>query len=208
MARSLIRVAERNSTACRVVAYDRVRADSTGQLADFLAFVSSSVFSSNVPASKVIAFDEVKAFLDSRSLFQRGCKGDRRAGLRAFRVAQGSWYVPRVRFEALWNYGREFVYGVVNAGGLGADGPFGQFCLVIANPHANAPKAVAVFPANSAERYASGAGNVDGGRASVRRRCGRTAHTSPSMSEAMRPRGPRAGNGHGLCRGPTVFWRP
>lgn len=69
-----------------------------------------------------------------------------------------------MRFEAIWNHGRRFVYGAVNAGGMGTEG-FGPFCIVVDDPGASAPAALGVVPADSASRYCSRDGTVDRARA-------------------------------------------
>lgn len=103
--------------------------------------------------------------LDSRAVRIHRAGGDEEAGLRAFEAEQDEWALPRMGFEALWRDGSRFVYGAVNAGGMGVEHPsFGSFCLVIAEP-ARAADAIAVFPSDSAQRYGSATGVPDRERA-------------------------------------------
>lgn len=165
MPRSVTRAGVRNSARVRAAARDLLTGDRSGVLAEFHALADRSAFSSNVSADKIVAFDAHDAMLDARAIEQHHAGGDRLAGLRAFRRRQRGWYVRRVRFEALWLHGRQFVYGALNAGGMGTEGRYGPFCVVIGDPGSCAPAALAVFPANSAERYCSSAGIVDSDRA-------------------------------------------
>jgi len=152
----------RNGEAIRERADALVAGDPSGALDRFRTLVRSSAFSSNVSADKVAVFQETGCVLDGRAIAQHRAGGDRRAGLRAFRGEQGEWYTRRVRFEAVWLSGRRFVYGALNAGGMGTERHFGPFCLVIDDPRSASPAALGVFPANSAKRYCSPAGVVDG----------------------------------------------
>ncbi len=164
MALSLSKVALHNGARIAAAADAAVAADATGRLEAFRGFAASAAMSSNASADKVELYDEAGALLDARTAAQHRVGGDRRAGLREFRRAQGSWYLRRVRFEGLWTHGRRFVYGALNAGGTGLDA-FGEFCIVIADPSRAAPDALGLFAANSAERYCSVDGEPDRDRA-------------------------------------------
>jgi len=158
---SLMSAARRNRTAVRAAARALIRADGSGTLTRFHALAGGSGFSSNVSADKITVFHKTGSILDARSIAQHRAGGDRRAGLRAFRCDQRTWYTRRVRFEAIWRFGRQFVYGAVNAGGMGTEARFGPFCLVIGDPERSSPAALAIFPSNSAARYCSREGAVD-----------------------------------------------
>jgi len=137
-----------------------VAADSSGTLEAFRAFVdTSSSFSTNVTADKVLAYDVADEVLDTRRVHIAHEGGDEAAGLAKF--AKGSWAPRRKAFEALWEEGERLVYGAVNCGGIGTG--FGSFCLV-ANPASMAPPVLAVFPGDSAQRYTSTAAVVDASR--------------------------------------------
>jgi len=160
---SLTRAGQRNRAGVLAAAAGLVARDTSGALAGFHALADRSVFSTNVSADKIATFDEVGRILDGRSIEQHRAGGDRRAGLRAFRAIQGAYFVRRTRFEALWNHGRRFVYGALNAGGMGTEGRYGPFCVVIGDPSAPAPASAAlgVFPADSVVRYCSRTGVVN-----------------------------------------------
>ena len=161
MALSLTRAGSLNSKRVRTEAEALVAADATGNLQVFFDLARDSAFSTNVDASKVEAFDALGTILDARALKIHEAGGDEIAGLEAFQATQEDWFIRRTGFEALWRDGSRFVYGAVNAGGMGVERPrFGPFCLVVANPAAEA-EAIAVFPADTAERYASPTGDVD-----------------------------------------------
>jgi hypothetical protein len=161
MPRSLTLAAARNADRLRAAAGDQIASDTTGVLAQFRAFASSAVFSTNVSADKIAAFDACQAIVDARTLAQHQAGGDRRAGLRSFQREQSKYFTRRVRFEALWREGRRLVYGALNAGGMGTERSYGPFCVVIADPAAHDPAGLAVFPGNSALRYCSPEGVVD-----------------------------------------------
>jgi len=165
MALSLNRAGARNSRRTREAARLLVEGDRTGVLALFRTFAGRSVFSTNVSADKIALFDTHGALLDARAVEQARADGDRAAGLRSFRRRQHRYFARRVRFEALWNHGRRFVYGAVNAGGMGTEDLFGPFCIVVADPSASAPAALGVVPGDSASRYCSRDGVVDRARA-------------------------------------------
>jgi len=162
---SVTRAASLNGSRVRAAATRLMTRDSSGALSRFHELADRSAFSSNVSADKIEVFDVHGAILDARAIEQYNASGDRTAGLRAFRLRQRDWLVRRIRFEALWRHGRRFIYGALNAGGIGTEGRYGPFCLVIADPGSCAPSALAVFPADSAERYCSAAGAVDRDRA-------------------------------------------
>ena len=130
----------------------------------FLALAGGSVFSTNVSAEKIGVFDDRGAILDAREV-KIHLAGNDAAGALAFDREQGTWLVRREAFEALWRDGPRMVYGAVNAGGMGVASPnFGSFCLVIGDPALQA-RQLAVFPADTAERYCSSGGVADRERA-------------------------------------------
>ncbi|MDX6681560.1 MAG: hypothetical protein QOG94_1599 [Solirubrobacteraceae bacterium] len=158
---SLKRAGALNGSRVRATADGVVAADPTGSIEAFRALATASAFSTNVSADKIDAFDAHGTILDARAIRTHHAGGDKAAGSMAFEAQQGSWLVRRQAFEALWRDGSRFVYGAVNAGGMGAELPrFGHFCLVVSEPAAQA-REIGVFPANSAERYCSPAGDVD-----------------------------------------------
>lgn len=162
---SLKRAGALNGSRVRAAADQVVASDLTGSLEPFLALASGSAFSTNVHAHKIEVFDVHGAILDARAIKIVQAGGDVRSGSRAFELEQGSWLVRREGFEAIWRDGSQLVYGAVNAGGMGVERPrFGSFCVVIRDPTPQA-RELAVFPADSAERYCSPAGDVDRDRA-------------------------------------------
>ncbi|HJQ03105.1 MAG TPA: hypothetical protein VJ851_16030 [Jatrophihabitans sp.] len=108
-------------------------------------------------ASKVQVFGEVAEILDARRLELHKADGDPSAARAAFVDRQGSYLIGREAFEQLWVDGDQFVYGALNAGGLGTQGRYGPFCLVIGRPTERG-RPVALFPGDSAQRYNVAAG--------------------------------------------------
>lgn len=157
-------VAAANGPARRAQARAAIDADETGTLGRFHAFVGASAFSTNAYADKVIAFDGTGEVLDARRVRIHQAGGDERAGLAAFEHSQGALSGRREGFEDLWTDGRRFVYGAVNAGGLGAD-LYGSFCLVVDDPTRPPPDALGVFPGDSVARYTGADGAVDRAKA-------------------------------------------
>ena len=137
-------------------------ADPSDRLATFQQFVETSSFSTNVSADKVLAFDQAHDVLDTRRFHVQKAGGDAAVGLADFATEQRDLLVRREAFEDLWHGGRQIVYGAVNAGGMGTEGRFGPFCLTSKHPDTPVPDALAVFPEDSAHRYTTEAGEVDG----------------------------------------------
>jgi len=154
-----------NSATRQAAAAALIAADPTGALTRFHDVVADSVFSSNVSADKVVGWDDAGEVLDTRSWSIAQSGGDVAVGLAAFALQQGRWLVRRQAFEDLWEHGRRFLYGALNAGGMGTEGRYGPFCVVIPDPEAHRPLALAVFPGDSAQRYTTEAGSVDAGAA-------------------------------------------
>jgi len=142
----LTAMAESNGPARRAASATSVAADASGRLASFHLLASGSAFSTNVFAARVLSYGVA------------GAIGPSPAG------PGDSWRARREAFEDGWQHGRRFVYGALNAGGMGAE-DFGTFCLVVGDPQASAPVALAVFPGDSAQRYTTGAVTVDHARA-------------------------------------------
>lgn len=131
------------------------------QLQRFRWLAASSALSTNVEFDKVVVYDEAGEVLDTRGYYAKR-HGGAAAGLSVFAKEQGSWLARREAFEDLWEHGRAFIYGAVNAGGMGVLGDFGRICLVVQDPERRNPHALAVFPADTAARYTDEAGVVDG----------------------------------------------
>ena len=149
--------ANANSDA-RVIEAGRVGLPSTVESA-FRAHLSTSVFSTNATAAKILAFHGISEIAHARRLCIHRAGGDVRAGLANYKVEQGDYFRRRTAFEKLWKRGRSLLYGAVNSGNLGAL-DYGEFCLVVEDP-ARLPKAErAVFPGDSAIRYASSTGKL------------------------------------------------
>ena len=165
MPRSITHAGASNGDRLRAAARVLIRGDTSGTLSRFLEFANDSVFSTNVSADKSSSSTTGGQSPTLVPIAQHSARGDRRAGLRAFRHAQSAYFTRRVRFEALWRDGRRFVYGALNAGGMGTGNHFGPFCIVIADPTRHAPSGLAVFPENTAVRYCSLDGIVDSARA-------------------------------------------
>ncbi len=164
MASDLTATAKSNEAARQAAAGARVAADLSGRLVHFRALVETSSFSTNVSADKVLEFDRAAEILDGRRFCVQKAGGDQIAGLADFASLQDKWLIPRQAFEDYWHHGRRTVYGAVNAGGMGTRGLFGPFCLSIGDPEVPVPDALAVFPADTAERYANSAGDLDEAR--------------------------------------------
>lgn len=99
--------------------------------------------------------------LDARRFHIHEAAGDTSAGLEASARRQGRWLTRRQGFEDLWRHGRSFVYGALNAGGMGTEGRFGPFCLLLGEPDLTAPNAPVCFPGDSAQRYTTDSGAID-----------------------------------------------
>jgi len=127
----------------------------------FHALVAESMLSTNVSADKVLAFDQAGAVLDTRRFHIQQAAGDETVGLATFANRQGDMLVRREGFEDLWEHGRTLVYGAVNAGGLGTEGRFGPFCLIVGEPAPAARNVAVCFPGDSAQRYTTDSGVVD-----------------------------------------------
>jgi len=160
MALDLTATAAANGTGRRAVADEVVSADVTGALGRFRHLVAGSGMGTNVTADKVLGYDAAGELLDARRLAIQAAGGDEEAGLRRFEARQAAWLGRRQGFEDLWEQGRRLVYGTVNVGGMGAES-FGPICVVVADPEHGAPSALAVFPGDSAQRYAAADGTVD-----------------------------------------------
>jgi hypothetical protein len=150
-----------NSPARQAQARAVLEADGSGKLRRFGWLAASSVFSTNVDFDKVVVYDRAGEVLDTRRYYAER-HGDTAAGLSVFAKKQGSWLLRREAFEDLWEHGRAFVYGAVNAGGMGVMGSFGPLCLVVQDPERQRPRVLAAFPADTAARYTDAAGAVDG----------------------------------------------
>jgi hypothetical protein len=149
-----------NSPARQAQAHVLLEADASGKLQRFRGLAASSAFSTNVDFDKVVVYDKAGGVLDTRRYYAER-HGGTAAGLSVFAREQGSWLARREAFEDLWERGRAFVYGAVNAGGMGVMGRFGTVCLVVHDPEGRRPQALAVFPGDSAARYTSTAGNLN-----------------------------------------------
>jgi hypothetical protein len=159
MAHRLDTAARRNQVKRESDLHSALEGDESGVLAEFATFVARSTFSTNVAADKIIAFDESDKILDARRLRVHQAGGNRAAGLRAF--AASAWSARRDAFEARWQHGRRFVYGAVNGGNMGTEGFFGGFCIVVNDPRTAEPRALAVFPADTAQTYTDEQGRLD-----------------------------------------------
>lgn len=152
----LTSTAAANSVVRRADAAARLGRDGSGQLARFRDYVDvESRFTSNVTADKLVMFHAAGEVLHGRAMY----------GEVEFNRRQGARLSRREAFEDLWEHGRRLLYGAVNAGGMGPESAFGAFCLVLDDPEATVPDALGLFPGNTAERYRSEAGGVDGARA-------------------------------------------
>ncbi len=161
MPEDLTATAAGNSAARQAAAGAAIAADPTGALQRFHDVVGASVFSSNVSADKVVVFEECGVLLDARAIATHLAGGDPAVGEAGLASDQETWWPRRQGFEDLWEHGRRLVYGAVNAGGMGTEGQFGPFCLVVDDPEQTRPDALGVFPGNSAQWYASPAGVVE-----------------------------------------------
>jgi hypothetical protein len=154
------------STRCALSA-TILESDSGGTVRRFFDLVAQSAFSSNVSADKIETYDRVGRVLHSRDFHVHLAGGNETNGLADFAAQQGKWLIRREAFEDLWLDGRTFVYGAVNAGGMGTEGNFGPFCLVIGigvDPDASSGSGI-VFPSDSAQRYTTSTGGVEAGKA-------------------------------------------
>ncbi len=164
MAHRLDTAARHNRAERESGLHSALEGDKSGVLASFAAFVARSAFSTNVAADKIIAFDESEEILDGRRIRIHQTGGGRAAGLRSF--AASAWFERREAFEAQWQHGRRLVYGAVNGGNMGTEGFFGGFCIVVNDPWAGEPRALAVFPGDTAQMYTDDQGRLDATAAS------------------------------------------
>ena len=114
----------------------------------------------NVEFDKLVAYDAEGRLLDTRSYFVQQAGGDAGVGLADFAAAQDAMLVRREAFEDLWEGGREFLYGAVNAGGIGVE-EFGPICLVVTDASVLETVVLAVFPFDTARGYTDASGAVD-----------------------------------------------
>jgi hypothetical protein len=142
-----------NSAVRRRAAADILAKDSSDLLARFRDLAARSQFSTNVTADKVLAYDRDGRIVPSGQVY-----------FDATRLQPEGWRRRREAFEDLWEHGREFVYGSVNAGNMGAE-KFGSYCLVSQDPSREPGDALAVFPSDSAQRYTKAPATVDETRA-------------------------------------------
>lgn len=156
----LTSIATGNTAARQDAANKALHADPSGKLRRFKRLVASSTFTTNIDFEKVLAFDDADGVIDGRSYHVRGAGGRRAQGLAAFASAQGAYFARREAFEDLWEHGRRFVYGAVNAGDMGAE-DFGPICLVLPYPERQGFAGLGVFPADTVQRYTDAAGTVD-----------------------------------------------
>ncbi len=140
-----------NSARHRAHCAALVGADPTGRLDRFRELVVTSAFSTNVSADKIIAYGRAEQILDTLSAY-RVVEGAP-VGTERFEVEQGAYLAGRQAFEAMWEHGHRFVYGAVNAGGMGTEGKYGHYCLVVPDPDEAGSEALGVFPGNSVTIY-------------------------------------------------------
>ena len=159
--RDVTATATANTSARRVAADAAIASDTTGSLSALRDLVRRSTMSTNVSADKLFAYDDGGEVLHTRDAAVRTAGGNEPAGSATFATLQGGWLRRREGFEDLWHHGRRFLYGAVNAGGMGTEGKFGPFCLVVPDPEHSAPDALAVFPGDSASTYTDDTGAVD-----------------------------------------------
>jgi hypothetical protein len=164
MGADLTATAEGNSHARCAAAREKLEADTSRSLASFRDFVEKSAFATNVRLEKVVAYEEAGGIIDGRAYCILCSAGDTVAGLERFASSQNRYFLGRENFEDLWEHGRRFVYGAVNAGGMGVE-EFGPICLVVADVEAEVPDALGVFPEDTVKRYTDAGSGVDEGRA-------------------------------------------
>jgi len=141
-----------NTAAITALADHLMADDDSGTLRDFRLLADRAAASTNVDAEKIRCFDESDAILDVRGFCTWQMDGDRAAGLRVFGERQGDWLPRRQAFEELWLDGESFRYFAVNAGGLGTQGAYGKFCLLLTEVTERG-RVAAIFPGDSLQRY-------------------------------------------------------
>jgi hypothetical protein len=153
LVRDLTKTALVNDSGHRARADDASAGDPSGRVRKFRLAAAAADFSTNVDFSKILAFDVHEEVLDARRLYAHYVGGDYARGVAKFEEAQGMYLTGRLAFESLWRNGSRFVYGALNIGGMGVEGSFGPFCLLVPRPEDAAPDALGVFPGNTAVRY-------------------------------------------------------
>jgi hypothetical protein len=162
MARDVNDVALSNSPALRERADDLAGRDPA--VREFRAWAARTDAATTVNAHKLVAFGDVGEVLSGRGIIARSHPGwsdgqietefhrlqdDREDGGR-------DWYPARNAFERHWQHGTQFVsFTLVGPGSGLAGSKFGDFALVV-DPLDPAPDALAVFPGDTAQRYAPG----------------------------------------------------
>lgn len=136
-----------------------IQNDQSGVVSRLFELAASAEAATNVDAFKVVEYDRARRVLDARSYFVAKC-GDAQLGADEFDAAQGPWLVRRQAFEDLWTHGRSLVYAALSVGGMGTEGRYGPFCLVL-DVEREKPEALALFPGNTAERYTDATGRLD-----------------------------------------------
>lgn len=163
----LTAVAQGNSAARQAAGRAAVEGDPSGRLALFRDLAASAAFGTNVKLWKILACDAAGAIVDTRRAYIHVAGGDIDQGLAIFATAQGRFLGPRAAFEGLWDGGTTLVYGAVNAGGIGLETKMGEVCLLLEDPGGLRLEALAVFPGDSAQRYADATAVADAGRATA-----------------------------------------
>ena len=129
----------------------------------FRADASGADAGTTVSVDRLHRLDVTGAVLSTRDVIRAGNPdwGDQRveAEFRRSQVDSGGfdWYAPRNAFERHWQHGKRFVYLALVGPGPGlaglAEPRYGDFTIIL-DPLDPEPDALAVFPDNTAERYA------------------------------------------------------
>ena len=132
--------------------------DSSGLVAQFAQRAQQTLPSTNVFAWKVTVFSSQGQIIGARALAIAKSGGDEVKGLHTYKDDQKDYFARREAFEGMWVDGRKFIYFAVNPGHTGVS-RWGRFCLVI-DPARMVHEDSAVFPDNTAQRYAAADGTL------------------------------------------------
>lgn len=144
---------------------DALRAQAAGAIDEpvidaFHTATESCVAGTAVRGFKLEIFDSLERLGSAREVAEHHPDRDPAEPVEDFfRRTQGAWYQRRTDFEDHWKHGRAFMYFALLLGGP-APPSYGDVTL-IADPALTNPRALACFPANTAQAYAGPNGLSD-----------------------------------------------
>jgi hypothetical protein len=111
----------------------------------------------NMTSSKLLGFIDRGRHVSPHELATELAHRTGASAADEFRRLQGRWFARRACFDGTFDEGRQFLYGALNAGGLGLD-YYGGVCVVF-SAQAFSDWRVAFTPGNSLELYTPDSAN-------------------------------------------------